>query len=93
MLLAIVPTDFLIYSPIKCVFKNIILPFLFNGNCPTTGIFADCECPACGLTRGMSRLLHGDISSAIEYNFLVIPVFIVMIFVITINLIKIKRVS
>lgn len=87
-ILIITPSKYLIYSPAKCVFKNVILPFIFRGNCPTRGLFANCECPACGLTRGMSELLRGNISSAIDYNFLVIPLFFVMVFVLVFNIVK-----
>lgn len=79
LILAIVPTDKLVYSPVKCVFKHFLLPLIFNGNCPTDGIFANCNCPSCGMTRGMSRLLHGDINGALNYNKLVIIVFLIMI--------------
>lgn len=81
-ILAVVPTEKLGYSPIKCIFKHFLLPLIFNGNCPSDGIFANCNCPACGLTRGMSRLLHGDIHGALYFNKLVIIVFIVMVSII-----------
>lgn len=88
LILAILPTEWLTYSPVKCIFKHVILPIVFHGNCPSFGLFANCECPACGMTRGMSRLLHGDINGALNYNGLVIILFIVMIIVFAINLVK-----
>jgi len=82
--LAIFPTNALTYSPFKCVFKNLILPLIFNGNCPITGFFADCECPACGLTRALSSLLHGDIYVAWNFNplvFVLLPVMLIVMFI------------
>ena len=89
--LASVPTKYLSYSPVKCVFKNVILPLVFRGNCPTSGIFAGCECPACGMTRAMSRLLHGDIVGAYNFNKGVFLVLLVMLVLIAINLVKSVR--
>jgi hypothetical protein len=91
LILAAIPTNYLAYSPTKCVFKTFILPILFNGHCPATGIFSGCQCPACGLTRAMSRLLHGDFVGALNYNKIVFLVLSVMIVVIIINVAKIIR--
>jgi hypothetical protein len=88
LVLAIIPASSIIYSPVKCVFKNIILPFVFQNNCPTEGLFAHCECPACGMTRGMSRLLHGDIADALRYNRGVPVLFFAMVFVLFLNTVK-----
>ena len=89
--LIIVPTKYLVYSPVKCVFKHFLLPLVFRGNCPTSGLFANCECPTCGLTRAMSRLLHGDFAGAYTYNKLVFVVFAVMVVVIIVNLVKMMK--
>ncbi len=43
------------------------------------------------MTRGLSRLLRGDIQGALAFNKMVIIVFIVMIVLIVINLIKIIK--
>jgi hypothetical protein len=83
--LYVVPTNYLTYSPIRCIFKYLIFPFIF-GTCPTTGIIAGCNCPGCGMTRGMSRLLHGDLKGAIAFNKLVPILFIVMISVLIYNI-------
>lgn len=91
LILVVLPTEYLVYSPAKCVFKNIIFPIIFRGNCPNNGILAGCECPACGLTRGMSRLLKGDIDSAIDYNLLTIPLLFLMISVMIFNIYKIHK--
>lgn len=85
ILLRIIPTSSLESSPIKCVFKTYLLPLIFKGSCPTTGIFVGCNCPACGMTRGMSRLLRGDFLGAYEYNKLVFLVFLVMILLLVYN--------
>ncbi|MBU0472102.1 MAG: DUF2752 domain-containing protein [Nanoarchaeota archaeon] len=91
LILRVIPTSGLSYSPFKCIFKHFLLPLIYRGNCPTTGLFANCECPACGLTRAMSRLIHGDLTGALAFNKLVILVFIVMITLIIINAIKIIK--
>lgn len=79
--LMIAPTNSLAYSPIKCIFKHFLLPLIFNGDCPVDGIFTNCNCPACGMTRGMSRLLHGDLTGAWNFNKMVFLVFFVMLFI------------
>lgn len=66
--------------PVKCIYKNFILPFIFGGDCPENGLFKDCECPGCGMTRAFSELIHGNFTEAIKYNSIVIPLVILMIF-------------
>ena len=90
LILAIIPFNYLIYSPVKCVFKHVIFPFIF-GSCPTSGLFSECNCPACGLTRGMNRLLHGEFSLAWEYNPLVYLVFLIIVIMIIVNGIKVYK--
>lgn len=68
--------------PTKCVFKNVIFPFLFNGDCPDSGLFKDCECLGCGMTRALSELLDGNFKKAAEYNPLVFPLVFVILFII-----------
>ncbi len=72
----------------KCVFKNVIFPFIFRGNCPETGLFAHCNCPGCGMTRALSNLLHGNFSEAWHFNRLVYPLVAVMLVLIAINMRK-----
>ena len=91
IILASIPTEFLNYSPVKCVFKTIIFPLIFGGVCPEEGFFAYCNCPACGMTRAMSRLLHGDLVGAYGFNKLVFIVFIIMVIVLITNLYKINK--
>jgi len=86
--LAVIPANVVSKGPPICVFKNIILPFVFHGNCPTSGLFVDCNCPACGLTRAISSIMHGDFSAAWGYNRLSFLVFGLMVFLIIFNLIK-----
>ena len=90
LVLAITPINYVVYSPFRCVF-HILLPIIFGDSCPTSGIFANCEAPSCGLTRAMLSLLHGDIHSALEYNLLVIPVFFIMLFILIFNIYKLTR--
>lgn len=88
LILRVIPTSLLKHSPFKCIFKNFLLPLIFRGNCPKTGLFANCECPACGLIRAMSRLLHGDFIGAWNFNKVVFLVFGVMVILTIINLFK-----
>jgi hypothetical protein len=89
--LAIIPTAFLERFPTKCIWKSYILPIFFHQHCPTSGFFSGCNCPGCGLTRGVSRILHGDIKNGLEFNKLSIIVLAVMLVIITINALKIKK--
>ncbi|MBN1376801.1 DUF2752 domain-containing protein [Candidatus Woesearchaeota archaeon] len=88
LFLGFLPTYYLDIMPDMCIFRNFIIPFILRGNCPASGIFADCKCPACGMSHAMTRLLKGDFSGALQYNKLVFLVLIVMISLIIINLIK-----
>lgn len=85
------PFDSIEGLPTKCIFKNVIFPFLFNGHCPESGLFKDCECPGCGMTRALSELIHGNFISAIEYNPLVILLVSVMLFLIIKDVIVLLR--
>lgn len=91
LILLIFPIGEIEHSPFKCIFKNYLLPFIYNNNCPTTGIFANCECPACGLTRGLSLFLHGQFKQAWQINKLTYPLFISMVIILGINIKKLIR--
>ncbi|MBN2459767.1 DUF2752 domain-containing protein [Candidatus Woesearchaeota archaeon] len=86
LVLALLPTSTITTFPSSCIFKNFILPAVYHGDCPDSGLFAGCECPACGLTRAMSRLLHGDFAGAWDFNPLVFLVFPAMLAMIGLNL-------
>jgi len=73
-----------------CVFKNFIFPLIFK-TCPTKGLFAGCECPACGLTRATSQILHGNLQEAWNLNKLIIIVFPVIIFILVFNIYKLIK--
>jgi hypothetical protein len=45
-------------------------------------------CPSGGITRGVSSLIKGDLFLAINYNFLSIPVFLVMVSIILFDIFK-----
>jgi len=83
-----IPTSWLDASPAKCIFREYLLPLIFGNNCPTSGIFAGCTCPACGMTHALSRLLHLDVMGAGGYNRGVFLVFAVMLFLLTYNALK-----
>lgn len=87
----LLPTKYVECLPAKCVFKHFILPLIFNDKCPVNGLLANCECPACGMTRAMSRLLHGDTSGAYAYNRMVLLVLFVMLTVIAYNVYLVLR--
>jgi hypothetical protein len=70
IILAIIPTDKLHYLPIRSVYENI---FRFT---PYSS----------GMTRALSSLLHGDISSAWNYNKLVFVVLATIIILIITNI-------
>ncbi|MBD3319318.1 DUF2752 domain-containing protein [Candidatus Woesearchaeota archaeon] len=89
--LAVLPTEFVLLSPSRCIFRQYILPLIFQNQCPSAGIFSDCLCPACGITRATSRLLHGDLDGALAYNWLAIPVVIGMIALAVINIFRLRK--
>jgi hypothetical protein len=59
--LAIIPTEIVAHGPVLCVWRN-----LFGIHCPT-----------CGMTRAFSSILHGRLVNALEYNKLVVVVFLI----------------
>jgi len=89
--LAIIPTAFWDRSPDLCIWHRFILPLVFRHHCPTSGIFAGCHVPSCGLTHALSQLLHGDFASAFDYNKLVFIVFGLIVFLLVWNTIKLIK--
>lgn len=71
-----------------------LVPLSFLENLPN---FSLCSrmlgsyCYSAGITRGVSSLLKGDLNLAIDYNFLSIPVLIIIILIIISDIIKIKK--
>ncbi len=89
--LAIVPTGSLVYSPFKCVFKHLLFPLIFGRVCPTEGLFAGCNCPACGMTRALSRLLHGDLKGSFAFNKMAVILLIAMVTMLIIDTVRIVK--
>lgn len=85
LFLALVPMQLLEQLQSICIFHNFILPAVFYGICPDAGIFASCNCPACGLTRGIASILHGNLAAAYSYNPLSFIVLAVMCGLIAMN--------
>lgn len=60
-----------------------VLGLLFFINPAASGVFPDCpsrvffglDCPGCGGMRGTYSLLHGDVSSAINHNALLLGLY------------------
>lgn len=69
---ALVPTDKLHYLPVRSIWKDVF----------------HVEPYSVGLTRAMSRLFHGDLVGAWNFNKLVFLVFLVMLSLLIINMIK-----
>ena len=90
-ILALLPTRVLSNSPVKCIFKEYVLPFFYKGTCPTSGFFAYCNCPACGMTRGLSSILHGRFIDAWYFNKLSFVVFSIMIFIVMKDIIVLHK--
>lgn len=67
---------------IEITFTYLIFIKKISIPCASKKLF-NISCPACGLTRAFKSLLKFDIKSAIEYNFLIIPV---IMFLVTMNI-------
>ena len=89
LLLFLLPTSIVLQGPKISLYQNVV-PLLVK-NCPNAGFFSNCELPSYGLTRGMSRLLHGDVAGALSYNRGTIYLFLVMLVLLIINLWKIHK--
>jgi hypothetical protein len=73
--------------------------YLFIFEPGRTGLFLNCpfrlltgfNCPGCGTTRGIHRLLHGDISGAFQFNPLMMLVLPILFFVLVRHTIDVFR--
>ena len=91
-LLAIIPTKIIENGHSICIFKNFIFPTLFGEGCSFLG---GCNCPACGMTRAFSNILHGNIKRAWSFNklaFISLTIMVALVIINAIKLIKGKRV-
>lgn len=80
-----------IFKLSACFFLIIILLYFTHIGCPIkfiTGI----SCPACGMTRAVLAILHGDTHAALNYHPLVItlPVLLISVIVYIVNTRRIK---
>jgi hypothetical protein len=87
-LLAVIPTRMIENGHSICIFKNFIFPAIFGENCSFLG---GCDCPACGMTRSFSNILHGNLKRAWSFNKLAFITLTVMIILIIINVIKLIK--
>ena len=74
-----------------CFFLIIILLYFTHIGCPIkfiTGI----SCPACGMTRAVLAILHGNIHTALNYHplVLILPVLLISIIIYMVNNSRIK---
>lgn len=92
LLLTIIPTKIIENGHSICIFKNFTFPIIFGENCSFLG---SCDCPACGMTRSFSNILHGNIKRAWSFNklaFISLTIIITLVIINAIKLIKGKRV-
>ena len=92
LFLTIIPTKVIENGHSICIFKNFIFPTLFGEGCSFIG---GCDCPACGMTRSISNILHGNIKRAWSFNklaFIALTIMVALIIINAIKLIKGKRV-
>jgi hypothetical protein len=73
--LALVPVSVIERGPGVCIFKH-----LFGR-----------ECLGCGLTRGLSALLHGNLAVALSYNRLVLVVFTALCLLLFLDVLSVAR--
>jgi len=84
----LLPLSYVVFLPINSVFKDFLLPFIFSGDCPDSGLFKNCSFYSTGQARAMSSLLHGDFENAYAMNKLVFLLFFFMLLVLVLNIIK-----
>jgi hypothetical protein len=83
--LALAPVGYLERLPLKCLFKEWIIPWVLRGRCPQKGLFEGCQCPACGITHALANLLRGNLEKAWNLNKLAFPVLLIMLGLILLN--------
>jgi hypothetical protein len=71
LFLALYPTERLGQPGRICTLKNIIFPLILGQKY---------NCPGCGITHAISRVMHADLLSAYNYNKLIVIVFPLIIF-------------
>ncbi len=92
LFLTVIPTKIIENGHSICIFKNFIFPMLFGEDCSFLG---GCDCPACGMTRSFSNILHGNIKIAWSFNklaFISLTIMVALVIINAIKLIKGKRV-
>jgi hypothetical protein len=72
LIAAVIPTDKLGYLPIFSIYQTFFNMTFYSS----------------GMTRGMSRLFHGDINGALTYNKLIIILVLVIFFLLVYNIIE-----
>ncbi len=87
--LAVVPVEYLERLPVKCLFREWLIPWILGGECPSAGWLEGCQCPACDITHALANLLKGNFQETWELNKLAFPVLLVVIILILINIRKI----
>lgn len=85
LLLFLLPLQYLLAVSI---YSTFVIPYVFNNACPAEGAFKNCGFYSIGQTRALSSFLHGNFRAALEMNKLVLILFIVMIWILVLNLYK-----
>ncbi|MFA7243792.1 MAG: DUF2752 domain-containing protein [Patescibacteria group bacterium] len=69
------------------------MPLFFGSHCPSSGFFVGCRCPGCGMTHALSALMHGNLHAAIDYNILVVPLSLVVLYLIISSIIHLYKIT
>lgn len=91
LFLFLIPTNQLDNLPIFSLYKDFILPMIYNGNCPDSGIFTNCSVYSTGQTHAVSSFMHGDFYSAFRYNKLIFILMSAIFIVLIINIFKMYK--
>ena len=68
----------------------VIIYLLLPIKCPIR-YFLHFDCPTCGMTRAMTALLRGDISSYMSFNPMALPFLLILLFALHKSLIPINN--